>query len=125
MVRNELPRSVQKLIAQHFQSAAEVETLLLLFRDPRGWDASGVARELRFDPDHAAAILARLSRRGLLREEGRSYCFDPRDPEEAQAVAKLAELYPTYRVAVVSMIYGRPTGPIRDFSDAFRVRRDD
>jgi hypothetical protein len=34
----------------------------------------------------------------------------------------LAHLYPLYRLAVISIIYGQPTAPIRDFSDAFNLR---
>lgn len=125
MARNELPRSVQNLIEQHFHSAPDVETVLLLWREQCGWGAPAVARELRLDLDQTAAILARLHRRGLLQAEGESYRFHPRDPAEAEAVARLAELYPAYRVAIVSLIYARPTGPIKDFANAFRVRKED
>ncbi|MCA1846112.1 MAG: hypothetical protein LC792_23560, partial [Actinobacteria bacterium] len=67
----------------------------------------------------------RLRRRGFLRSQEKSYRFDPRDPAMAVAVAMLAELYPAYRLAVVSLIYARPTGPVRDLSDAFRLRKKD
>lgn len=125
MARTELPRSVQKLIEKHFHSVADVDTLLLLCREQRDWAAHAVARELHIDADQAAAILARLRRNGLLRAEGESYRFHPRDPGLAEAVASLAALYPTYRVAIISLIYARATGPITDFSNAFRVRKED
>ena len=125
LARNELPRSVLKLIERHVHSAPDVETLLLLWREEGDWGAPAVARELRLDVEQVAAILARMHRRGLLRAEGASYRFHPRDPAEAEAVAKLAELYPAYRVAIVALIYARPTGPVKDFSDAFRVRKED
>ena len=124
LARNELPKTVQKLIEQQFHSVADVDTLLLLVRDHRGWDASAVARKLRIDVDQTAEILARLRRRGLLRAEEDTYRFDPRDPALAAAVMLLANLYPTYRVAIVSKIYARPSGPITDFSDAFRLRKE-
>lgn len=125
LARNELPRSVLNLIEQHFHSAPDVETLLLLWREKVDWEAPAVARELRLDVEQAAAILARMHRRGLLRAEGASFRFHPRHPAEAEAVAKLAELYPAYRVAIVALIYARPTGPVKDFSNAFRVRKED
>lgn len=125
MSRNELPRSVQNLIQHYFHSAADVDTLLLLCREDRAWTASAVAQEVRIDADQAAAILARLRRRGLLRGEQESYRFHPKDSDLAEAVATLAELYPAYRVAIVSLIYARPTGPIRDFSEAFRFRKEE
>jgi len=108
LARNELPTSVQDLIQQHLDSAADVETLLLLRRDHRGWTARAVARELRIDVEQAANILARLRRTGLLRRtEDGTYRFDPREPDLAGAVARLAQLYPAYRVAVVHQLYGR------------------
>ena len=108
MVRNELPTSVQQLIQHHLDTAVDVDTLLLLRRDPRDWTARAVARELRIDVEQAASILARLRRHGLLRRaEDDSYRFDPREPDLAVAVARLAQLYPAYRVAVVHQIYAR------------------
>ncbi len=124
MARNELPRSVRQLIEQHVHSAADIDTLLLLCRHDDLWAPIAVARELRIDEDQAAGILARLCRRGLLRADGDFYRFHPRDATIADAVATLAVLYPTYRVAIVALIYGRPTGPIRDFSNAFRLRNE-
>jgi predicted transcriptional regulator len=123
--RNELPRSVRNLIEQHVNSAADIDTLLLLYRQDGPWTASSVARELRIDEDQAAGILAHLRRRGLLRAEGDSYRFHPRDAPIAEAVADLNGVYPAYRVAIVALIYARPTGPIRDFSNAFRLRNED
>jgi DNA-binding MarR family transcriptional regulator len=125
VARNELPRSVQKLIEQHIHSAADVDTLLLLSRNDRPWTASAVARELRIDEDQVSGILARLLRRGLLDGEEGSYRFHPRDAATAEAVAQLAQLYPTYRLAIMESIYARATGPIRDFSNAFRLRREE
>lgn len=125
MARNELPRSVQKLIEQHFHSVADVEALLLLLREQSDWAAPAVARELHIDADQAAAILARLRRIGLLQAEGEVYRFHPRDPAVAEAVASLAALYPTYRAAIISLIYARASGPVTDFSNAFRVRKED
>jgi hypothetical protein len=101
-----------------------VDTLLLLHRVDGGRTAAEVARELRLNVDQADSILGRLSRSGLLRGEGDCYRFDPRDPALVEAVAALAQLYPAYRFAVVSLIYP-PSGPVRDFSEAFRLRKED
>jgi hypothetical protein len=124
LARNELPKSVRDLVEQWIHSAADVDTLLLLHRDYGPWTGATVARELRIDEDQATEILARLHRRGLLASEAGSFCFHPRDPAMADAVATLAQLFPAYRVAIVALIYARPTGPITDFSNAFRVRSE-
>jgi hypothetical protein len=115
LTRKKLPTSVQELIRHHLDTAADVETLLLLRRDGQEWTAATVARELRMDVDQAGNILSRLQRTGLLQARGGAYRFDPRDPALAGATATLAQLYPAYRLAVVSMIYGESTGAINDF----------
>ena len=125
MGRSELPASVRALIEHHFDSAADVDTLLLLCAADAPLTGPAVARELRIDSDQAAGILTRLCRAGLLRVDGDSYRYRPRSPKLADAVATLARLYPTYRLAIVSEIYARPSGPIRDFSEAFRLRNED
>ena len=109
LARNELPTSVQHLIRQHFDSAVDVETLLLLQRDLGDWTPAAVARELRINIDQARDVLIRLRRTGLLRAAGGAYQFDPDDPALAGAAATLARLYPTYRLAVVSLIYRAPS----------------
>lgn len=40
------------------------------------------------------------------------------------APERLASAYGTNRVAVVNLVYQRQRDPLRDFSDAFRWRRD-
>ena len=89
------------------------------------WTAASVGRELRVEPEQAAAALGHLARSGLLAREGEAFRLRPRRAGDAELVARLAELYPTYRVAIVSIIFSRPSGPIRDFSDAFRLRDED
>jgi hypothetical protein len=123
--RNDLPAAVRDLIEHQLDSAADVDTLLLLCGTGTPWTGPAVARELKIDGEQAAGILARLCRVGLLRAESGAYRYGPKSPKLAQAVARLAELYPTYRVAIVSEIYARPSGPIRDFSEAFRLRNED
>lgn len=116
MAPKELPASVQHLIRSHFSSAADVDALLLLRRDHRSWTAPALARELRMNVDQTRAVLDRLRGSGLVDTAGDTFRFDPRDPALAGAAAALAQLYPAYRVAVISLIYGRPSGAISDFS---------
>lgn len=123
--RNELPAAVRHLIEHHLDSAADVDTLLLLCGTEAPLTGPAVARELRIDSDQAAGILTRLCRAGLLQRDGNSYRYRPESSKLADAVATLARLYPTYRLAIVSEIYARPSGPIRDFSEAFRLRNED
>lgn len=89
------------------------------------WTAASVGRELRVESEQAAAALGHLARSGLLAREGEAFRLRTKRAGDAKLVADLAELYPAYRVAMISIIFSRPSGPIRDFSDAFRLRDED
>ncbi|HVM03749.1 MAG TPA: hypothetical protein VM242_01130 [Acidimicrobiales bacterium] len=126
IARGEFPADLRAFVERCFTSAVQLEVLLLMHERPGGaWTAASVGRELRVDPEQAGAALGHLARSGLLAREREAFHLRPRRPRDARLVSSLAELYPTYRVAIVSIIFSKPSGPIRDFSDAFRLRDED
>jgi hypothetical protein len=118
---------MRAFIVRHLTSGAQLEVLLLLHRQADcTWSAAAVGRELRLDAEQAGWALSRLAADGLLGgDEESGYRFEPRLRREAHAVDALAALYPTYRSAIISLIFSKPSGPMRDFSDAFRLREED
>lgn len=123
----ELPSEVRAFIVRHLTSGAQLQVLLLVHRHPdRSWSAADVGRELRIDLEQAAWGLSRLAADGLLTGDDEvGYRFEPRVRRQAHAVDTLAALYPAYRVAIISLIFSKPSGAMSDFSDAFRLREDD
>jgi hypothetical protein len=121
----EFPKEVQAFVERHLTSGAQLEVLLLLHADAaRTWTPAAVGRELRIDPDQAEVALARLAADKLLRREEGGYCFAPVGAKKGALVDALARLYPAYRLRIVSFIFSKPARPMRDFSDAFRLRED-
>ena len=125
MDRVELPAALRAFIERHVTSAVQVEVLLLLHRERKGWNAAAVAKELRIYADHAQELLSRLAKIGLLHEDAGTYQYAPRTAELAARIDDLAELYPSFRVAIIALIYTRASRSMRDFSDAFRLRDED
>jgi hypothetical protein len=123
--RVELPATLRVFIERHFTSAAEVEVLLLLHRERDGWSAATAARELRFHTDQAQQLLTGLAKSGLVAHDVDIYHYAPRTTELAARVDALAEFYPSFRMAIISLIYSKPDRSIRDFSEAFRLRDED
>lgn len=125
----DISADVRALIARHIESVVHLELLLLFQQSPaRARTADAVASELRIESTWAAAQLAKLSTRGLLGvadPAGPSYRFAPASPDIARAVDGLALAYAARRVSVISLIYSKPSDPLRTFSDAFRLRKDD
>lgn len=126
MAGERIPEEVRRFLANHVNSVEQLEVLLLLRRTAdRDWTAAQVADELRIDRASARRRLYDLHRAGLVGlytsgTEGR-FRYDPSDAH-AEAVDRLADIYVTHRVAVITFIISKPLDEIRSFADAFRIR---
>lgn len=139
MSADPLPDRVRTLLDGRIDSVTQLDILLLIHRNPgRPWTGRAVAAELRIGDLWAEEQLSLLCRRGLLHREAPGgaatavagggtenvgYRVAP-DAETADAVNELARTYQTHPVAVVAAIYARPDRTLRNFADAFRLRKD-
>src|SRR5918999_1447577 len=106
-----VPAPVQRFIASHIVSVAQLEVLLLLrAAADKEWTAPEVARALVTQREPAA-------------ESGGRYRYAPVSAEVERTVDALAESYAKYRVAVIGLIFGRPSERVTRLADAFRIRR--
>ena len=124
-----IPEIVRRFIIEHINSVESLEILLLLSAGTiREYTAEEVSRTLRTSLESAAARLKELHRSKLLmtveNEGSPKYRFDSASPG-AGVVVDLEKVYKTRRVSVISFIYSNPTDPLRAFSDAFRLRKDE
>ena len=122
-----IPETVRRFIIQHINSVESLEILLLLSAGTlREYTAEEISRTLRTSLESAAARLKELHRSKLLiaaeNERAPKYRFDAAN---AGVVAELEKAYKTRRVSVISFIYSNPTDPLRAFSDAFRIRKEE
>lgn len=107
-----------------FTTAVQVEVLLLLHRDKeQAWSATAVSRELRIDPEHASAAMAHLASNELLLSADGGYRMGPLRKRDSELVDAVAALYPSYRVAIISIIFSKPSGPIVNKNRGVRGRR--
>jgi hypothetical protein len=124
-----IPAEVERFILDNIHSVGQLEILLFLLETaPQQWTAEALARELRFATDSAAKRLEDLRSRGLVartEEHEPAYRFAARDPRDDRVVRALAETYATWRVSVITLIYSKPSEPLRFFADAFKIRRKD
>ena len=124
-----IPENVRRFIVDHINSVESLEILLLLFAAPaRELSPLEVSRALYTSPESATARLRELHEAKLLlateTSEAPKYRFNSVSPESA-LIAHLEKVYKTRRVYVISFIYSKPTDPLRAFSDAFRLRKDE
>jgi hypothetical protein len=119
-----VPASVRGFIASHIVSVAQLDVLLLLrAAADKEWTASEVARALVTQPEAAGGWLEDLRARGLASEGEQRYRYAPANAELDGIVDALAESYANYRVAVIGLIFARPSERITSFADAFRIRK--
>jgi hypothetical protein len=71
--------------------------------------------------------LSELSRQGLLGQVDANpprYRFQPTSPELRAVVDRFIASFPTFQTRIMRLIYERPVQRIKDFADAFKLRKD-
>ena len=112
----------------HSVEALEVLVLCVDHRE-RWWDASTVADRLSITRSRARQILDAFARSNLLDiriSDAVRFRFEPGIQELEQEAVSLAVAYHSNPADVVKLV-ARATvaDSVRDFADAFRIRRDD
>jgi hypothetical protein len=124
-----LTPEVRSFVAEHIDSAEQLEILLLLHRDPdRRWTAQEVSQAIYTVPASALMRLERLVAEGFATSSGEAdptYVYEPRSDEMRRQVEALSEAFRKDRVAVIKLIFSRPPDPLQSFADAFRLRGGD
>ena len=112
MGRDALPGEVHALVARYFKTSSDVDVVLLLHYHRGPWSTRAVAGRLHLHPDPAQGILDRLAASGLLHRDTGGYRYEPVHPAASAAVDRLATLHPSYRIAILTVIFdaSRTTG---------------
>jgi hypothetical protein len=107
----EISERVRRFIAQHVHSVAQLEVLLLLQDAPdREWSIDDVARARVSTRRLAEQLLEDLRERGLIERNGTNGCFSYRPSTGLDAVVNdVASAYESRRVAVVGLIFSKPS----------------
>jgi hypothetical protein len=128
MADDSIPADVHDFLLRYIDSIAQLEALLLLHGgSPPEWTIAEVARRLYITEAQTAELLAHLSREALIVsvDAARSrFAYQPGSAELAHAVDRVAETYRTHLVPVTNLVHSKPRTRIRQFADAFRLRKD-
>jgi hypothetical protein len=126
-MNEDFPADIKQFIADHIDTVAQLELLLLLRNDPaKVWTPDEAGKALYSAADVTALQMADLQLKRLIAPgpADNTYVYRPESPELARLVDKLADLYRERRVAVISAVYTKPIDKIRSFADAFRLRKE-
>lgn len=125
MPTSRLPLDIKSFLMESIDSVTHLEVLLKLYQNPeKKWDVESVRKEMRSSLSSASQQLASLTEKGLLICNANYYSYKPSTPELDNKVRKLHQLYHDMPVAVVTCIYERPAEKLKNFSDAFKIKKD-
>lgn len=117
---------VRTLIRRHVHSVGELELLVMLHAErDRAWRVEEICEALGCPSTWAVAQLEAMARAGLLERTDGNWRFSPVTAELEQASAALQEAYRLQSRDVVRFVFSTPGRELQEFSDAFRVRREE
>jgi len=125
-----LPAPLTQFARSHLHSVEALQVFILCIdHRERWWDSSAIARRLAIAESQARRVLDQLARSNLLdiriSEEVR-FRFAPGVHELEEVAAAFASAYHDNPAAIVNLVARSTIGDsVRDFADAFRIRRDD
>jgi hypothetical protein len=123
MADEPIPGDVRDFILRHIDSVAQLEALLLLRGNPdETWNVNTMARRLYAGEQEIVEVLTRLCEDGLLSVTDGIYHYDCA-PDLRCVVDRLAAVYSRHLIPVTNMIHAKPRR-IREFADAFKIRKD-
>jgi len=123
-VSSRLSPAVRTLIRQHVHSVGGLELLMLLHAErDRSWSVRDICDALTCPASWAEARLDAMADAGLIQREGDRWRYAASNTELEQATSALQEAYRLHSREVVRFVFATPGRDLKEFSDAFRVRR--
>jgi hypothetical protein len=119
-----VPDDVRDFILRYVDSVAQLEALLLLRANPeKSWEPASAASRLYIAEAEIGLVLARLHGDGLVSVGNEGYRYNPASAEQRELIDRLADAYVRHLIPVTNIIHAKPRR-IREFADAFKIRKD-
>lgn len=121
-------QQVDRFIVDEIDSVPQLEALLLFWKNrPQVWSSESLAKALYVSPEVSRDILAHLAQRQLIFEvEGSEdqFALSADSEEKQRLLASLDVIYRRELVRVSNMIHTKASRGVRDFADAFRLKKE-
>jgi predicted transcriptional regulator of viral defense system len=123
-VTDALPEDIRQFVLGRIDSIAEMEALVMMTRAPQApCGVEQVGQRLYIGAEEARRILERLAASGIAERVAQGYRLAVLPEAEAATVRKLVALYATHLIPITNLIHGKSTQRIRQFADAFQLRK--
>lgn len=124
MTDEPIPPELRDFILRYVDSVAQLEALLLLYLEKSTtWSATKLSKRLYIRTGEAEGILARLLADGFATPVEGGYSFSSKSSEQEHLLEQLGDAYSTRLIPLTNLIHSKPAR-IREFSDAFKIRKD-
>ena len=129
MASPEFSPVVVAFMADHVRSLDELQLLMSIIQSgDRWWDARIAAREIGMSQAAAGEVLDRFAARNLLDirvSDDVRYQFRPGTDALRDAARATLDAYRRNPIALARLVPRQASRSMKDFADAFRIRRDD
>lgn len=119
----------RRFLHDYIETVGQLEVLLLLYRSKdETLSLKKIGKTLGMNVEVVARQLSDLSSHGLIQktsEAAADYFFHPADPHRSKMTFELARLYETHRTSVIECIYKPKLKSLKEFANAFRLRKDE
>jgi hypothetical protein len=127
--KNEISEKVRLFIAKYIHSLEQLEILLLLNAYRGGmWTVPHVQAHVQGKESSVSGCLEDLRSSGFLRATpmpGLVYQYEPKSEDLKKGVDALAAAYKEHKIKVIELVVSKSSDELRNFSNAFKLRRDD
>lgn len=124
-----LAPEIVAFVAASLRSLDDLQVLMLCMESrDRWWDAAAMAREAMISGSASRRALDHLARGNLLDiriTDDVRYTFSPGNAALLETALACAAAYRAHPVALARLVTDSDRRSVRDFADAFRIRRDD
>lgn len=123
---SDFPENVREFMKNYINSVAILDLLIMIKNQPhRDWTATEVSAEMRTNPSYATLQLNQLVDAKVLdkSEPKGSYRYKNDSPHH-DSIAQLEELYHLKKSSIINQIYSQPLDSLRDFANAFKIKKD-
>jgi hypothetical protein len=123
MADESLPLAVVDFLARHIATVEELEILLLLAKENgRAKSLEEVYQVIKSSRASIEQGMAKFAAAGLVTIHNATFSISP--VATNSPLPEIARCYREMPVRVIGAIYQRPRDAVRDFADAFKLRRN-
>jgi hypothetical protein len=121
---SEIAADFREFLHIRIENIERLRVLLLMHKEPVEWTVDALSSRLYIPPDKVLTELQSLRDQEFISESGRFFHYNP-DTRHNRRVEELAQFDREKPVTLINLVYERPTGQLKKFADAFKLKKKD